>query len=56
MPIYYTPVLKRTTNTEPVSGVQYLMGSRPPLTLPGRAMDLNPQFSLIFAYLGRIFP
>ena len=32
---YYTPVLKQTTNTEPVSGVQYSCESRPPLTLPG---------------------
>ena len=33
--IYYTPVLEQTTNTEPVSGVQYSCESRPPLTLPG---------------------
>ena len=32
---YYTPVLEQTTNTEPVSGVQYSCESRPPLTLPG---------------------
>ena len=35
MYIYYTPVLGPTTNTEPVSGVQYSCESRPPLTLSG---------------------
>ena len=29
---YYTPVLARTTNTEPVLGVQYFVRSLPALT------------------------